>query len=69
MDFETKIIAKRNLAALLCAELSKENYEPRHIAIGSATDCYQLVERELRLTRSVLELMHETEHAFSLVTK
>ena len=69
MDFETKIIAKRNIAALLRAELSKKNYEPRHIAIGTATDCYQPVERELRLTRSVLELMHETEHAFSLVTK
>ena len=55
MDFETKIIAKRNIAALLRAELSKKNYEPRHIAIGTATDCYQPVERQLRLTRSVLE--------------
>ena len=69
LDFETKIIAKRNIAALLRAELSARNYEPRLIAIGTATDCYQPVERELRLTRSVIELMHETRHAFSLVTK
>ena len=69
LDFETKIIAKRNIAAVLRAELSKKHYEPRHIAIGTATDCYQPVERELRLTRSVIELMHETRHAFSLVTK
>jgi DNA repair photolyase len=69
LDFETKIVAKRNIATLLRAELSRKNYEPRLIAIGTATDCYQPVERELRLTRSVIELMHETQHAFSLVTK
>jgi len=69
LDFETRIIAKRNIAALLRAELSRKQYEPRLIAIGTATDCYQPVERELRLTRSVIELMHETRHAFSLVTK
>ena len=69
LDFETRIIAKRNIAAVLRAELSRKHYEPRLVAIGTATDCYQPVERELRLTRSVIELMHETRHAFSLVTK
>ncbi len=69
LDFETRIIAKRNIAALLRAELSRKHYEPRLVAIGTATDCYQPVERELRLTRSVIKLMHETRHAFSLVTK
>ena len=69
LDFETKIVAKRNIAAVLRRELSARNYEPRLIAIGTATDCYQPLERELRLTRSVIELLHETRHAFSLVTK
>ena len=69
MDFETKIIAKRNIAAVLRAELASRSYQPALVAIGSATDCYQPVERELRLTRSVIELMHETRHPFSLVTK
>ena len=69
LDFETKIVAKRNIAQVLRAEMARKNYEPRLIAIGTATDCYQPVERELRLTRSVIELMHETRHAFSLVTK
>jgi DNA repair photolyase len=69
LDFETKIVAKRNIAPLLRAELARRTYEPRHIAIGTVTDCYQPIERELRLTRSVIELMHETRHAFSLVTK
>ena len=69
LDFETKIIAKRNVAALLRRELARPKYEPKMIAIGTATDCYQPVERELRLTRAVLEVLHETDHAFSLVTK
>jgi DNA repair photolyase len=69
LDFETKIIAKRNIAQVLRHELSRKNYEPKLIAIGTATDCYQPVERELRLTRAVIELMHETHHAFGLVTK
>jgi DNA repair photolyase len=69
LDFETKIIAKRNIAPLLRAELSRRHYEPKLIALGTATDCYQPVERELRLTRSVIELMHETRHAFGITTK
>jgi DNA repair photolyase len=69
LDFETKIIAKRNTADLLRTELARKSYRPELIAIGTATDCYQPVERELRLTRSVIELMHETRHPFALVTK
>ena len=69
LDFETKIIAKRNIANVLRHELSRKNYQPQLIAIGTATDCYQPVERELRLTRAVIELLHETNHPFGLVTK
>lgn len=69
LDFETRIIAKRNIAPLLRSELARKTYEPRLIAIGTATDCYQPVERELKLTRSVIELMSETRHPFALVTK
>jgi DNA repair photolyase len=69
LDFETKIIAKRNIAALLRSELAKKSYEPKLIAIGTATDAYQPVERELRLMRSVIELMHETNHPFGITTK
>jgi DNA repair photolyase len=69
LDFETKIIAKRNIAPLLRDELARRHYEPKLIAIGTATDCYQPVERELRLTRSVIELMHETNHPFGITTK
>ena len=69
LDFETKIIAKRNGVALLREELARRSYRPELIAIGTATDCYQPVERELRLTRGLIEVLHETNHPFALVTK
>lgn len=69
LDFETKLIAKQGIAQVLRREIARPKYQPKMIAIGTATDCYQPVERELRLTRSVIEVLQETDHAFSLVTK
>src|SRR5690606_28211360 len=69
LDFETRIIAKRNVAALLRQAISRRGYEPTMIALGTATACYQPVERALPPPRPVIEVLHETDHAFSLVTK
>jgi DNA repair photolyase len=69
LDFETKLIAKRNIVEMLRAELGRRSYRPQNLAIGTATDCYQPIERELRLTRSVIELLKEVHHPFGLVTK
>lgn len=69
LDFETQIIAKRNIAEVLRDELAAPRYVPRLINIGSNTDCYQPVERELRLTRAVIEVLREARHPFSLITK
>lgn len=69
LDFETRIIAKRNIAALLRAELARAGHRPSVVNIGSATDCYQPVERELLLTRAVIEVMRDARHPFALVTK
>ncbi len=69
LDFETKIIAKQNLADVLRRELASPRYVPKHTAMGTVTDCYQPVERELRLTRAAIELFSETRHPIGLVTK
>jgi DNA repair photolyase len=69
LDFETKIIAKRNIASVLRKELASHSYTPQLLNIGSATDCYQPAERELMLTRQVIDVMRSTQHAFSLITK
>lgn len=69
LDFETRIVAKRNIAELLRAELARSSYVPRPLALGTVTDGYQPIERELRLTRGVLEVLHEARHPVGLVTK
>lgn len=69
LDFETRLIAKRNVAERLRHELRQRGYRPGLIAIGTATDGYQPVERELRLTRAVIEVLAEARHPFALVTK
>ncbi|HEY9208544.1 MAG TPA: radical SAM protein, partial [Acidovorax sp.] len=69
LDFETQIIAKHNIAEVLRAELARPGHVPRLLNIGSATDCYQPVERELRLTRGVIEVLRDARHPFSLISK
>jgi DNA repair photolyase len=69
IDFETKIIAKVNAAERLRAAFSNPRYVPRLLNLGSATDAYQPVERRLRITRSLIEVLAECAHPFSLVTK
>ncbi|HEV7576503.1 MAG TPA: PA0069 family radical SAM protein [Caldimonas sp.] len=69
LDFETKIIAKVNAAERLREAFAARSYRPSPINIGSATDAYQPVERKLRITRAVLEVMAECAHPFTIVTK
>jgi DNA repair photolyase len=69
IDFESRIIAKVNAAQRLREALSHRGYEPLMLNIGSATDAYQPAERRLRITRSVIEVLAEWRHPFSLVTK
>jgi DNA repair photolyase len=69
LDFETKLTAKVNAVEILRKELGARGYRADVVNIGSATDAYQPVERELRITRGVLELLLACKHPFSIVTK
>ncbi|HEY3599536.1 MAG TPA: PA0069 family radical SAM protein [Paraburkholderia sp.] len=69
LDFESRIYAKVNAPELLARELSKKNYVPEPIALGVNTDAWQPVERDLRLTRRVVEVLHERGHPFAAITK
>jgi DNA repair photolyase len=69
LDFETRLVFKPDVAALLEKELSKPGYEPKVLALGSNTDPYQPVDRTLKLTRSVLEVLERFGHPVSIVTK
>lgn len=69
LDFETRLFAKTNAAERLRAEFARPGYECSPIALGINTDAYQPIERDHRLTRALIEVMAETRHPFSLVTK
>ncbi len=69
LDFESRIYAKINAPELLRRELSKSGYTPEPIALGVNTDAYQPVERDLRLTRRVIEILHDFGHPFAAITK
>ncbi len=69
LDFETKIIAKVNAAEKLREALASRSYQPLMLNIGSATDAYQPIERKLGITRSVIEVLSQCSHPFSMVTK
>jgi len=69
LDFETRIVAKVNAAQRLREAFAAPSYRPMSLNLGSATDAYQPAERRLRITRSVIEVLAECRHAFSLVTK
>ena len=69
LDFETKLVFKPDIAELLEKELRKPGYVPRTLALGSNTDPYQPVERTLKLTRSVLQVLDRFNHPVGIVTK
>ncbi len=69
LDFETKLFYKPNAPVLLKAELSAKNYRPAPIALGINTDAYQPVERQVKLTRRILEVLQLTRHPVSIITK
>ena len=69
LDFETKIVAKPEAADLLRRELRKRSYDVGPLALGSNTDPYQPVERDLKITRELLEVLREARHPTGIVTK
>jgi DNA repair photolyase len=69
LDFETQLFHKPDAPELLLQELAKENYRPAPVALGINTDAYQPVERQLGLTRRILEILVEHKHPLTVVTK
>jgi DNA repair photolyase len=69
LDFESRIFFKPEGARLLEQELSARKYVCKRIHIGGNTDPYQPVERELKSTRSILQVMQRFNHPFSIITK
>ncbi|MFV3129347.1 PA0069 family radical SAM protein [Niveispirillum sp. KHB5.9] len=69
LDFETKLFAKRDAAALLARELRSRSYVCRTLALGANTDPYQPVEREEGITREILSVCRDFNQPVSIITK
>src|SRR5579871_334349 len=69
LDFETKLFYTDGAVELLEAELSKPRYACKPIALGINTDGWQPLERRLKVTRSILEVLAQCRHPVSIVTK
>jgi DNA repair photolyase len=69
LDFETKIVVKENAPELLGKELCSPRWTPQTLAISGVTDCYQPIERKLKLTRRCLEVVAEFRNPVAIVTK
>jgi len=69
LDFESRLFVKENAAELLEKELAAPRYKPEVVALGANTDAYQPIERQYRVTRSVLEVLARTNHPVGIVTK
>ncbi len=69
LEFETKILVKEDAPELLRKELSRKGWSPRTIALSGATDPYQPVERRLRLTRRILEVLRDFRNPVGIITK
>ncbi len=69
LDFETKIMVKTNAPGLLRKELASPKWVPQTLSMSGVTDCYQPVERRLRITRRCLEVLAEFRHPVAMITK
>lgn len=69
LDFETKLFAKPNAAALLDRELAAKSYQARHIAIGTNTDPYQPIDKKFAIMRGILGVLAKYNHPVSVLTK
>ncbi len=69
-DFESKIIIKKNAPELLEQYFNRKSYiQPVPIALSGNTDCYQPMEKKLRITRRLLELFLQYRHPVGIITK
>ncbi len=69
LDFESKLFAKPDAAALLRVELGKRGYQCKPIAMGTNTDPYQPIEQRFRITRQVIDVLAEFGHPLTITTK
>jgi len=69
LDFERKILYKKNAAQLLEGKLKSKNWKAQNVMLSGNTDCYQPIEKKLELTRNILLVFLKYKHPVSIITK
>src|SRR5688572_18338165 len=69
LDFERKIVVKKNAPELLRKFLDNKNWVPKPISLSGNTDCYQPLERKMFITRQLLEIALEYKQPVGIITK
>ena len=69
IDFESKIMVKKNAPELLDKLLSSRSWKVSPIMMSGNTDCYQPIERETEITRELLKVFLKHRHPVGIVTK
>ncbi len=69
LDFETRLFYKQDAARVLEEQLARPGYVCKSITLGANTDAYQPVEKRMRVTRSILEVLARTRHPVAVITK
>jgi DNA repair photolyase len=69
VDFESRIVVKKNAPALLRKFFDNKNWVPATVSLSGNTDCYQPIERKMRITRALLEICLEYRNPVGILTK
>jgi DNA repair photolyase len=69
LDFETRLFYKKDAGKVLEEELAKPGYVCKPITLGANTDPYQPIERRMRVTREILEVLTRCRHPVTIITK
>ena len=69
LDFESKIIVKKNAPTLLEKFILHPDWNPVPISVSGNTDCYQPIERKMEITRGILKVLANYRHPVGMITK
>src|SRR5919112_1966235 len=69
LDFESKILIKKNAPELLRKFLMHPKWDGTPIMLSGNTDCYQPAEQKFRITRKLLEVCNEFNQPVGILTK